>query len=67
MPFKRGALMAFENAGGEAGRIFLQLGRRTTTELERRKTTIGAHGDDSRGKRERRDLSRGQGRGKEEG
>ena len=47
MPFKRGALMAFENAGGEAGRIFLQLGRRTTTELERRKTTIGAHGDDS--------------------
>ena len=48
MPFKRGALMAFEDAGSEAGRIFLQLGRRTTTELERRETTIGAHGDDSR-------------------
>lgn len=40
--------MAFEDAGSEAGRIFLQLGRRTTTELERRETTIGAHGDDSR-------------------
>ena len=55
--------MAFENAGSEAGRIFLQLGRRrTTTELEGRKTTIGAHGDDSRERDGRRMNGRGGGR-----